>query len=266
MPAQRPFGRFTIIGLGLIIALLLMLPVGVAADATPVAVGASTVFAGNGFTPSEFLSVWETGPDGVSNVLPGAQSDASGGFNVTVSFPSAGNWQVTAHSITTGKEVTGSFTVGSTTSSATTPSNVLPAGTLPSGIGAPVSFSGSGFTASEQISLWETPPGNAPPTALTGTQADSTGAFNVSVTFPTAGNWQVTAHGVTSGKEITGSYAVGNTSVTASPGTAPVSPTTSGVLPPGTLSEGLARPSPSPAAVSPRTSISPSGKRGRTVS
>jgi hypothetical protein len=87
---------------------------------------------------------------------------------------------------------------------------------LPAGIGAPVTFSGSAFTANEQISLWETPPDNTPPTALTGTAADSTGAFNVSVTFPTAGNWQVTAQGVTSGVQVIGRYAVGTTGATGS--------------------------------------------------
>jgi hypothetical protein len=241
MPAQRPPGRFTIVGLGLVIALLLMLPAGVAADATPVNVGTAIQFAGNGFTPNDSLSFWETGPDNNPIPLGGTQSDGSGGFNFTVSFPSAGTWQVTAHSITSGKEVTGNYAVGAMTSPATTASNVLPAGTLPSGIGAPVSFSGSGFTASEQIALWETAP-DSTVTPLTAIQADTTGAFTTSVTFPTAGNWQVTAKGVTSGVQVIGSYAVGTTSVTGLPATAPVSSTTAGVLPPGTLSAGIGTP------------------------
>jgi hypothetical protein len=222
MPARRPPGRFTIIGLGLAIALLLMLPVGAAADATPVAVGVSIPFVGNGFSPNESLSFWEAPSSDPLNVTPlgGAQTDASGGFNFPVSFPSAGQWQVTAYSITSGKEIPGVFDVGGTTSTTASPTTVpvspttsgpLPPGTLSAGIGSPVTFSGNGFIAGENISLWETPPDNSPPTALAGTQADSTGAFSVSVTFPTTGNWQVTAQGTTSGVQVIGHYAVGTT-------------------------------------------------------
>jgi hypothetical protein len=226
MPEQRPPGRFTILGLGVVIALVLALPAGLVAAATPVGVGESTFFVGNGFNPNESLSVWETGPDGVSNVLPpGMQSDANGGFSVSVTFPSPGNWQVTALGILSGTKATGVYDVGGTTSTTTAPassttSGALPAGTLPAGIGVPVSFSSSGFTANEHISLWETPPDSTPPTALTGTQADGSGAFSVLVTFPTAGQWQVTAHGITSGVEIIGRYAVGTTSTTS--GSSPI--------------------------------------------
>jgi hypothetical protein len=224
MPEHRLPGRFTILGLGLVIALVLALPLGVAAAPTPVAVGASIQFVGNGFSPNESLSFWETGPDNTPIPLGGAQTDGSGGFTFTVSFPSAGTWQVTAHSILSGHEVTSAYAVGDTTGITGSPvvapvssttSSALPAGTLPAGIGVPVSFSSNGFTANESISLWETAP-DSTVTGLTGTQADGNGAFNVSVTFPTAGNWQITAHGVTSGVEIIGRYAVGTTATSGS--------------------------------------------------
>ncbi|MGI8856547.1 MAG: hypothetical protein ACR2JW_12410 [Thermomicrobiales bacterium] len=223
MSERRRSGQLTFLGLGLVIALVLALPVGVAAAPTPVAVGASTLFVGNGFAANEDLSFWETGSDGTSMVIPGVQqSDANGGFSKTVSFPSAGQWQVTAYGITSGKQFTGTYSVGDTTSATTAPvssttSGALPAGTLSAGIGAAVTFSGTGYTANEKISLWETPPDGTAPTALSGVNADGTGAFSVSVTFPTAGLWQVTAQGNTSGVKTIGSYAVGTTSVINSP-------------------------------------------------
>src|SRR4051794_6621569 len=102
MPERRPGGRFTVLGLGLIVALMLMAPAGVAADTgtiMSVGVGASVTFSGNGFAPNESLSLWETGPDGNITPLNGLQTDAAGTFTLTISFPSAGQWQATAHSI-----------------------------------------------------------------------------------------------------------------------------------------------------------------------
>lgn len=223
MPERRRPGRFTPIGLGLIIALVLALSVGVAAASTPVGVGASTIFAGNGFTANESLSVWESGPDGAITPLTGIQTDGNGGFTVTVTFPSAGQWQVTAHSIVSGKEVTGSYAVGGTTNTSTPPLTppLSPAtGTSPStsqaDVGGLVSFTGNGFTVNEQIALWETAP-DSKTTALPRTQADGNGAFGVSVSFPSPGQWQVTAHGLTSAREVIGRYTIGSTSAVTSP-------------------------------------------------
>lgn len=250
MPERRLSGRLMVLGFGLIIALALALPAwAAAADTTtsgtpatvsgaptPVGVNASIVFSGNGFDPNEFLSVWITAPDGTSMVLPGSQADANGGFSVTVSFSSTGQWQATAHSIASGKEVTGTYAVGATTTTTTSPvtgtaptdtsaSGTAAPGALPAGIGAPVTFSDSGFTANETISLWETAPDNKV-TSLPQTQADGNGAFSASVTFPSAGQWQVTAQGVTSGKKVIRRYAVGTTTSTTT-GSVPVTSATS---------------------------------------
>ncbi len=136
MPAQRPPGRFTIVGLSLVIALLLVLPVGVAADPTPIAVGASIQFVGNGFSPNEPLAFWETGSDGTSNPLPvEQQADGNGGFSIPVTFPSAGTWQVTAYGTLSNHQASSSYAVGATASTtassatSSTTSGVLPAGT-----------------------------------------------------------------------------------------------------------------------------------------
>lgn len=263
MTERRRSGRCMVLGLGMLLALVLALPASVAADATtvtPATVGISVTFSGSGFNPNESLSVWETGADGNPTPVTGTQSDGNGGFSVPVSFPSAGQWQVTAHSITSGKEVVGTYavtaaasttgTTGTTispttgTTSVTTPTNTSSSGTaapgaLPAGIATPVTFSGSGFTANETISLWETAP-DSKVTSLPQTQADSNGAFTAPVTFPSAGNWQVTAQGITSGRQVIGQYAVGTTTgTTAGSSLVPSSPSVNGpgfsTLPPVAL-------------------------------
>ncbi len=249
MRQRRLHGRFVSLGLGVVFALLLAMPTGVAADTTPtpVAVGASVTFTGTGFAPNEFLSIWETDANSVSTPLAGIQSDGSGGFTTTVTFPSAGAWTATAHSINTQKEFVGNYAVGTTSGATTAPAPgsplVPPVGASPTGatsatgtpvgVGAFTTFSGSGFNANEAISMWETPPeGSATttPTALPGIQADSTGAFTTSVEFPSAGQWQVTAHGLVSGHEIIAPFAVGITGATGAV-SSPINGTGTGVLP-----------------------------------
>lgn len=236
MPERRPSGRFTVLGLGLVIVLALAAPVAVAADTgtvIPVGVGASVTFSGNGFGPNETLSVWAAGPDDFTNCctpFPGVQTDGSGAFTATISFPSAGQWQATAHSIVSGKEIVNRYAVGTTTGTTTAPVTSAPApvtsgvsaptGFTPVGSGALVTFTGTGFTANESISLWETPPNGGAPANQPSINADSSGAFSVGVTFPFDGNWQITAQGVSSGKQVVGRYAVGTAGTTTAPGAA----------------------------------------------
>ncbi len=243
MRQRRRYGRLIFLGLGLVIALVLAIPAAVVADTTPgstaptpVAVGASVNFTGNGFAPNESLSVWQIGPDGTYTTLGGVQTDGSGSFTTAVSFPSAGQWQVTAHSINSGKEFVGSYTAGATTGPTTgtttgtvpvAPVAAAPGSALSStapqvAIGAPISFTGNGFSANEVIAAWETPPGGGVPTALPNLQADNTGAFTTTVTFPSAGQWQVTAHGVTSGHQIITAFTVGTVGATVPPVSGPV--------------------------------------------
>jgi len=204
-------------GLWLAILLVCAMPVGVAADTTPTPVAANTpvTFTGAGFNANESLVVYETGPDGATTPLSGVQSDGNGAFTVSVMFPSAGQWQVTAHSIVTGRDVIGTYTVSTTPSTTTTtpPSNGSTATGTPVGVGVPITFTGTGFNANENISVWETPPDGSIPTTQPSIQADTTGTFTDSVSFPTAGQWQVTAHGLVSGHEVIGHFAVGTTAV-----------------------------------------------------
>ena len=193
-----------------------MIPPGTLASS----IGAPITFTGTGFTVGERISLWETAPDATVTALTPTTADGTGAFSVSVSFPTAGNWQVTAQGNTSAKLITDSYAVGSTGVSASpvtapvssTTAAALPPGTLPAGVGAPVTFSSSGFTANERIALWETGPDSLV-TSLAGTGSDSLGGVTVSVTFPTAGLWQVTAHGLTSLKEVIGRYSVGTPGV-----------------------------------------------------
>ncbi|MHB8644850.1 MAG: hypothetical protein ACYDAR_03550 [Thermomicrobiales bacterium] len=223
---QRPRGPFVWWGLCLTILLVFTVPVGVSADtATPATVNTSVTFSGGGFAPNESLSIYETGPDGTSLPvsLPGAQTDGSGGFTVSVMFPSVGTWTVTAHSIATGKDVVGTYMVSTAPSTTTTsspvtqPTNGPPATGTPVGVGVSITFTGAGFNPNENISVWETPPDGSIPTALPGIQADSSGTFTDSVSFPSDGQWQVTAQGRASGHQVIARFAVG----TIGPVTAP---------------------------------------------
>ncbi len=237
MPYRQHHRGFVRWCAGLVIALMCAAPVMVAAAeapsvGTPIAVGASVTFSGTGFDVNESLSVWETGPDTTVTPLSGIQTDGSGVFTVTLSFPTVGQWQVTAHSINSGKEVVGRYAVGSTTTTSptatTTPTTTAPVSSpvasVPTGpvtnagntsatnppqvtLGAAVTFTGSGFNVGEPIALWDTAP-DATVAPLDSAQADGTGAFTAPVTFPSVGVWQVTAHGRDSAKEIIGRYSV----------------------------------------------------------
>jgi hypothetical protein len=207
--------------------------------ALSVAANTQTPFVGSGFHAGEIIALWMTAPDQTTTPLDRITADASGGFSVNVSFPTTGVWHVTAHGQSSGVEVIGTFGVGVTppqSPPATTPG--IPGAALPASgsdttllpatttypqvaLNAPVVFSGSGLIANEPLSFWETAPtGTA--TAISGVQtADQNGSFTTSIPFTTAGFWQVTAHGITSGHEVIGRYMVGDTT-TAPP--APIAP------------------------------------------
>lgn len=78
---------------------------GTATVGTPV-----TVTAG-GFTPNESVSAWVTGPDGNVTQIGSAPAAADGTVTISVTFPSAGNWQVTAHGQSSQKDVVSRYTV-----------------------------------------------------------------------------------------------------------------------------------------------------------
>ena len=186
------------------------LPSVAATGAPGVPVGTPVTFSGTGFTASEAISLWETGPDATVTPLAGIVADANGAFTTSASFPSAGQWQITAHGITSGAQTIGTYAVGVAGSTTTTTTTVATSSAPAVAIGAPVTFSGTGFAANEAISLWTTNPSSAV-TPLGGIGSDGNGAFTTTVTFPTAGQWEITAHGTTSAKEIVGTYAVGTT-------------------------------------------------------
>jgi hypothetical protein len=177
-----------------------------------VAIGAPVLVTGSGLLANEPLAFWQTAPDSTVAPLQGPQTaDANGAFTLSIPFTTPGFWQITAHGITSGHEVIGRYVVtgDSTIPSAALPGIVgTPAGTAAATtVGTSVAFTGSGFNAGERISAWLTGPDSSV-TALPQTNADSNGTATVTTSFPTSGAWQVTLHGVDSGREVIGQYQV----------------------------------------------------------
>ncbi len=181
------------------------------------AMGQNAPFMDTGFMPDEGIALWTTAPDRSVAALPANQADRRGMISMHIAFTTSGFWQVTAHGLDSGKEVITAFNVGGTTGtvSATLAAVAIPTGTIttPAGtvavaVNQLATFTRGSFAASEPVSLWTTAP-DGKTTALDGASADRSGNVAVVVSFPTNGYWQVTAHGLTSGKEAIGGFAVG---------------------------------------------------------
>ncbi|MHB8644851.1 MAG: hypothetical protein ACYDAR_03555 [Thermomicrobiales bacterium] len=87
-----------------------MLPPAPAPGANTTTVGQSVTFSISGFTANETVAAWVTAPD--ASVTPiGSTQAADGSITIVISFPSAGNWQVTAHGQSSGIEVVTGYTV-----------------------------------------------------------------------------------------------------------------------------------------------------------
>ena len=187
-----------------------------------VAVNQTTKFTGNGFEANEPLALWVTAPDRSVTPLTGDVADASGAFAVTVSFSSDGFWQVTAHGTNTKKEIIGGFTVGNATTTTVVATVALASATAiaPS---QSVTFSRDGFRPLEAVALWTTGP-DSKVIPLDGTSADVSGVVNIPVNFPSSGFWQVTAHGIVSGKEAIVGYSVGDAATIANVTVVPTDP------------------------------------------
>ncbi|MGI8690376.1 MAG: hypothetical protein ACR2M3_17490 [Thermomicrobiales bacterium] len=73
--------------------------------------------------------------------------------------------------------------------------------------GQPVTFSVGGFTPNETVSASVTAP-DASVAQIGSAQAAADGTVTISLTFPAAGNWQITAHGQSSSKDVVTRYTV----------------------------------------------------------
>lgn len=74
-------------------------------------------------------------------------------------------------------------------------------------VGQAVTITATGFTANEQVAASVTDPSGAV-TQIGMAPASPDGAVSITITFPASGNWQITAHGQTSGKDVVNRYAV----------------------------------------------------------
>lgn len=229
----------TMLSLGIVFAVA---SVSVAAQgsliSSPIAVAtnAGTPFAAAGFRSGELVSLWTTAPDSTVAPLPSTTADTQGTISATVSFPTAGIWNITAHGQTSGIEVVGTYTVGTTSGAPTTggtPGIPAPAAVAqgnpalfapPAGatgaypqvaIGAPVVFQGAGFATNEALAFWETAPDSTVSPLQANSTLSQTGAFTMNISFPSPGFWQVTAHGLTTGREVIGRYIVTSNNGTA---------------------------------------------------
>ncbi|MCA1722828.1 MAG: hypothetical protein LC748_00955, partial [Thermomicrobia bacterium] len=185
---------------------------GTAFNGTPATIGVPVVFSGSGFNANEGISLWTTAPDSSVGKLPGISADTTGAFTTTVTFPSAGNWQVTAQAPGSTHQVIGRYAVSDTaTTTAPAPPFTSPfAGTaMKATVGTTVAFTSAGFIAGETVSAWVTPPDGSAVIAIKPTvTASAAGQATVSTSFTSVGLWQITMHGLTSGHEVIGSYQV----------------------------------------------------------
>ena len=89
-------------------------PVAPAASApaagTPATVGTPVTVAATGFTPGETVAASVIGPDGTTTQIGTAPAAADGSVTITITFPAAGNWQVTAHGQSSQKDVVNRYT------------------------------------------------------------------------------------------------------------------------------------------------------------
>jgi hypothetical protein len=75
------------------------------------ATGRQVAIVVGGFTPDETVTASVTGPNGQSLQIGSAPAASDGSVTITLSFPSAGTWQVTVHGQTSGKNVVNTYTV-----------------------------------------------------------------------------------------------------------------------------------------------------------
>lgn len=65
----------------------------------------------DGFTAGETVTASATGPNGQTLQIGSAPAAADGSVTVTITFPSAGTWQLTVHGQTSNKTVVDTYTV-----------------------------------------------------------------------------------------------------------------------------------------------------------
>lgn len=86
-------------------------PAPTAGYGTVATVGQAVTITANGFTPNESVAASVTDPSGMVTQIGTAPASADGAVSITITFPGSGNWQVTAHGQTSGKDVVNRYAV-----------------------------------------------------------------------------------------------------------------------------------------------------------
>ncbi len=82
-----------------------------ASGAATATAGRSVTFSVSGFTPTETVATSVTAPDASMVQIGSAQASADGTVTISLTFPAAGNWQITAHGQRSSKDVVTRYTV-----------------------------------------------------------------------------------------------------------------------------------------------------------
>jgi hypothetical protein len=176
--------------------------------------GALFRFFATGFKPGEYVDVQVHQPDGTAVTAgltvsePASPAGRIDGSWTSPATATAGEWQIIARGAESGFVQTLTVTIG-------TPSAAAPAQLVATpAVGSPglrFSFSATGFAADEQLSIWvNRPDGSSVAVEVEGaTRAGPDGRAGWTWLAPAdapLGDWQMVAHGRTSGREAVASF------------------------------------------------------------
>ncbi len=183
---------------------------------------------GSGFVPFEPVSVWITYPDfrvyGVAEVA----TDASGAFSfpyvpdfLGATFTPTGKYTYTAHGQLSGREVYAEINVAIGQAPGVSAGVTLTSAPGADAQGSYFAFTGSGYTANEEVAVWLRYPDNSV-ADLGRTQAANDGSlyYVVYIIGAPVGNYALTARGLSSSANGIAEFSVQVSDLTVATGTA----------------------------------------------
>ena len=210
------FGKLAAFGMSLMLCLgmLSLAPASASAaaittvDKSTVAAGQSVTITASGFGDEEEVISWATAPNGAVYETGKAYADESGKVALTVTtsrFWEAGTWAITLHGKVSDVEAIASVAVSAAAADA-----ALAVAPGTAAAGDELSFSGSGFSDDDAISVWVTNPDGSASAVSTDLHSNN-GDLWFSYTIAddaAAGTYHITAYGQTSGHLLIGTFVV----------------------------------------------------------